>query len=116
MKSTFAITEQEYRRRLPDLQMWVGWFVLIKGEQMGGVFPTYTAAAHAWMALYGPVPALIRRIERLAEEARPAASCPTAAVASPVPPAADERGSGGAIVVVCNWAFPAVQQAKKYAA
>ncbi len=64
MLSQQAQAEMTYQRHLADLQDWVGWFALIRGEKLGGIFPTYETAATAWMGLYGPVPALIRRIER----------------------------------------------------
>ena len=57
------LAEETYRRHLPGLRGWAGWFVLIRGDRLGGVFPTYADAATAWLAMYGPVPALIRRID-----------------------------------------------------
>lgn len=81
--------DETYARLLPSLQGWVGWFVVIRGDRMGGVFPTYLAAAHGWMALYGPVPALIRRVGRLpAAEAANATAADRAATGPwVVPPA-----------------------------
>jgi hypothetical protein len=64
MRTEQARSEATYERHLGSLQGWVGWFALVRCDQLGGVFPTYEAAAAAWMSLYGPVPALIRRIER----------------------------------------------------
>jgi hypothetical protein len=62
---TLGEAEATYERILPELQLWVGCFALVRDSQLGGVFSNYDEAARAWMAMYGPVPALIRRIERL---------------------------------------------------
>ena len=67
MASNFTTAEETYRKNLPRLLAWAGWFALVRDEQLGGVFPTYAAAAEAWMSLYGPVPALIRRIRPVPE-------------------------------------------------
>lgn len=58
-----AQADATYQKHLTSLQGWVGWFALVRGDRLGGIFPTYEAAAAAWMDMYGPVPALIRRIE-----------------------------------------------------
>ena len=100
-----ALAEATYQRYLGELQGWVGWFVLISGERLGGVFPTHEAAAAAWMSLYGPVPALIRRIERTSPliPVAPAMKPDNARryVETIAPADADAR-----LAVSCAWAVP----------
>ena len=117
MPNHLAIAEATYERHLPNLRQWAGWFALVRGEQLGGVFPTYTAATTAWMAMYGPVPALIRRIEPLTPpvpgkttEPVPSAGESAGEVVGPIHKTVRPRpGVGGAdhrFVVACGWAFP----------
>jgi hypothetical protein len=107
MLSEHSQAEVTYRRYLPDLQGWIGWFALVRGEKLGGVFPTHEAATAAWMAMYGPVPALIRRIERTSavaagtvvpatEESKPS----RAAIETITPAEADAR-----LTVSNSWAL-----------
>ena len=116
-------SEATYRRYLPSLQAWAGWFALVSGERLGGVFPDYAAAATAWMAMYGPVPALIRRIEPESSAASDGtAPVGDAAGTSSPTKAKDERygtrGIGRPLPVSGNWGAPigGRQKAREYAA
>ena len=80
-----AQAEATYRKHLPNLQKWSGWFALVRGDRLGGVFPTHAAAAAAWMSMYGPVPALIRRIKPT--ETAAADASPPPATPAPIRPA-----------------------------
>ncbi len=103
MQTQQAQAEATYVRFLPKLQNWVGWFALVRGDRLGGVFPTYTAATAAWMAMYGPVPALIRRIEPIASAAGTAVAPPPGRTGRTEPTASEPRRS---FSVACNWAVP----------
>ena len=120
MLRAHALAEQTYERHLPSLRQWAGWFVLIRGDRLGGVFRTYEAAATAWMSMYGPVPALIRRIDvagqsvvTTASPAAPAGHTPPLKTAD-APPIQAARPMD----VVFNWGFPNGRTApeKRYAA
>ncbi len=86
-------SEATYQKLLPDLQPWVGWFALVRGSQLGGIFSTHDTAARAWMAMYGPVPALIRRIERLRDAIPTVVAAPTAVRATAQSPAEGGRAT-----------------------
>ena len=115
MTNQCSVAEATYRRHSRNLQQWVGWFALVRGDRLGGVFPTHAAAAAAWMAMYGPVPALIRRIERVGSTTAEPAVPPTSPARSP---RVDRPPADPPLAVACNWALPAVGRGprKDYAA
>jgi hypothetical protein len=113
MPNNRAIAEATYERHLPNLRQWAGWFALVRGDQLGGVFPTYAAATAAWMAMYGPVPALIRRIEAStpgvapeAAESVPSAGAVVGTVHKTLRRRPEATDGDHRFVVVCGWAFP----------
>lgn len=108
MPNSHAEAEATFLRCLPELQEWVGWFALVRGARLGGIFPTHAAAASAWMSLYGPVPALIRRIGRLPARTAAAIVPPTADAMRTVARDALPASSGPTppMRVRCNWALP----------
>jgi hypothetical protein len=53
-----------YNANLMDLLANEGQFVVIRGEEIAGAFATYDAALEAGYTRYGPVPFLVRKIQR----------------------------------------------------
>ncbi len=105
MMTKQAVAEATYQRHLSSLQGWVGWFALVRDDRLGGVFPSYAAAAKAWMSMYGPVPALIRRIERTPKAVAVPADRPTDSAGRIT--SAVERDEPPQMTVALGWAFPA---------
>lgn len=75
-----------YRSHLPDLEGWSGWYALVIGENLVGLFPTWEAAARASNAAVDrQAVALICQIE--GDEVRAAkAAMVQSSSAEPVPP------------------------------
>jgi hypothetical protein len=53
-----------YNEHLIELLASEGKFVVIRGEEILGAFDTYEAALEAGYGRYGPVPFLVRKIQR----------------------------------------------------
>jgi hypothetical protein len=51
-----------YTKRLPELSAQEGKFVLIEGEEVGGLFETYQDALKAGYEKYGIKPFLVKKI------------------------------------------------------
>ena len=61
--------ERVFQDQMPHFRQWQGWYALIAGSKLGGVFATYAAARAASQAMYGDQPTLIRQIPSTADVA-----------------------------------------------
>ena len=60
---SFETERRTYQRELPRLLAAAGQFVVIRGDDVIGIFPTHDAALDAGYAYCGLVPLLVRQIQ-----------------------------------------------------
>lgn len=69
--------ERVFIDQMPNFRNWHGWFALVGGNKLGGVFATFAAARAAGLAMYGDGPVLIRQIPAPTAATHPAVVPPT---------------------------------------